>query len=142
MIKQAVEENDIRWEGTLKVTPLSSTPEGKRFRFKFHNVPEALIHKVVIPAFEKTGHVRKVAEQELHAQVLHGDGLRRRIESAGNFEKMYSLVTELKELRGSGGSESRKRRFYENLASCVDRTHRITTNGMKQLREDTRDAME
>ena len=139
VIKQAVEENGTRWEGGLTVTPLSSTPEGKRFRLRFTNVPEALISSVVMPAFEAKGTAHRLGEQELHAQSTNGEVLKRRLESAGNFDKMYDLVTELKEKRDSGGSESRKRRFYENLANRIDRTHRITTNGMKQLREDTRD---
>ena len=142
IVRKAVSESYHTWEGDLsQVVPLNFTVAGKRSKLKFVGVPEALIADVVMPALKRLCPVKRLSTEEELAQ-RRPDSSRRRAQAIGDVDKAQSFMERLIEMRGDGGSDIKRRKFTEHVANVVERSQRLASSGMRQMKEDGRDTVE
>ena len=131
-----------KWEGDrVRIIPLNSTVAGKRFKLKFVGVPELLIADIVMPVLQKLGQVKKVSSEEEMARGRPAIA-RRRAQAIGDVDKVSTCMEHIVDMRGSGGSDIKKRKFADNCANAIERSQIFASSGMRQMKEDTRDTVE
>ena len=144
IIRDAVRDAGTFFEGELRaVIPLGNTVAGVKIKLQFADVPEALMNSIIRPAFERTSQVTKLtADQVKQARAMGSVKAEERKKNAraiGDVETVKDTIQQLMKLRGDGGHPSKKQKFAENCANMLDRSQRVATSRMREMREDARD---
>ena len=146
IIRGATKEAGSSFEGELfKVIPLRKTVSGILFKVHFMGVPENLMSTVIIPAFEREGPVTKFSkDEEQHDKARSAQkaaDAKARARAIGDIDGTKTLLNKIMMLRGEGGPDNaKKRRFADNSMSVVERAQRFAAHGMREEKEDVREA--
>ena len=143
-IRKATHAEHACWQGQLiSAIPVRSTVAGRLIKLKFVGVPESLMSSVIIPGLEKDGQVDRMSKDEeaydrTRAQAK-GRDKRKRVQAIGNVAAVNSTVERLLAMRGTGGSEKQRRKFVDAVANMLDRSYKIGSADLRELREEPKD---
>ena len=123
VIRKGVNEKGAHWEGDLqKVIPMRQAINGMEYKVQFEDVPEQLIQDVILPVLQKA---------DCQVKRLSKDA-----ERTFRVAKTQSLIQQLIALRGNGGSDAKRRRFSEDLTGVYNRSSRVGSAKLQELKEE------
>ena len=126
--------------GIRAVIPLNTTFTGQRIKVILRDVTEEDVRGTIMPAFEKHGTARRLtAEEELADTKRNQAQLARKAKAAsmiGDMDRVENTIREMQAMRGSGGPESKKRKFVDTCMHWLNTSQKIATHGLRELRED------
>ena len=142
ILRQIIDRADGRWEGRLKtVIPAKSTFEGFVFKMIFTDVPECVIIDYILPVLkERACIVKRVSEDEAEAQRKQSfqrlAKITTQIDKIGDVAGTHKTIMELIAMRGTGGSEAKKRKFTDGLAEVLQTSFRVGSAKLQENKSD------
>ena len=143
LLRSALAANEKQMVGEVRaVLPLSESVGGRRLKIILQGVPTDLLNSIIIPAFQATGSVFKVPKQDSNPKRKFQTERKQQMEAIGDYKGTMNFFENLVRLRGEGEPGPKQRKFAENAANAVERSQRVSSSGMKQMKEDVRDTVD
>ena len=145
LLRQIIERADERWEGNLTtVIPVKPTFQGFLFKMIFTEVPERVMTDVILPVLQEQACTVKREQQDLaeaqrkqSAQRLAK--IKRRIEKIADVEGLQQTLKELREMRGNGGSEAKRRKFSDGAMEVLQTSFRVGAAKLEENKQEEGD---
>jgi hypothetical protein len=131
MLRKIITQADAKWEGTLDtVIPLTEQVDGFLYKMVFEDMPEDLLHNVIIPGMRV---MACTARMEPHAvTAMH----RKSVRDIGNVGSMRDTVNTILQMRGNGGPEAKKRKFSSEAMNILYTSVKVGSHKLAENKED------